>query len=165
MRKNIFFALIIAIAFFAGGLVRFTDFSLEQNSSYFEKSHNLFFEYDSVSYSTSVDIGDSADEITIGFDTGTHNIDFGIALAGSSTNRRFVTLSNSNEKKARVFIEKSGNISEFVSFSYDSFVLMPGQEKNITIELYGSGMQTGSYSGSIIFTFKRAKFGFLGAFL
>lgn len=156
-------ASILIVAIFVVGGIRINDYSYEEGNIYFQKSHDLFFEYASVSYPASVRISSAGADgnITIGFSSDTDKLDFGTAVSGESIHRRFINLTNNENARLRVLIEKTGNISPMLSFSSSSFTLEEGETRQVSITLDPDHHETGFYEGRIEVIYKKPRMRFI----
>ncbi len=130
----------------------------------FEKSENLFFEYEILRYPTSVNLIEPSPQknVSIGVVVDPWNLKFGTIPTGGNYVRRYVVLKNLQEKKAKIEFKVFGDISPLVSFSSNNFLL--SEDENITITVFLNTTKTtppGNYSGEIDVVTKRPKYDFL----
>jgi hypothetical protein len=165
-QKIILISAIIVLAVALGGFIPFSDYYSESNSIVQSRSHNMFFDYTSLVYPTGVRIvSPSTDNISIGFDSSTDKINFGLAIAGGSTNRKFINVTNDADRIARISLNSRGNISSMISFSENEFILLPGEKREIAITLTATNNTIGNYGGDIEISLKKARFLMLNGFI
>jgi hypothetical protein len=82
-----------------------------------------------------------------GFNTDTWELSFGKNHPGGSGTKYF---SITSKERAHVFIKVSGNMSEFLSFSDNNFIIQPGETKKIQTDLkIPQDAMLGNYSGKV----------------
>lgn len=93
----------------------------------------------------------------MGFNVDTDKLWFGMTNPGGSAIREIV-VSNSNEFPVTVSFFPLGDIKDIVSVSENNAVLMPAEEKTISVTAsVPSGMPYGNYTGIMRVVFKKAK--------
>jgi len=133
-----------------------------------EQSGDLFFVYQTTRYPANVEIIQTKPEeqgISIGIAVDPWNLNFGILPVGSN-GRRFIDLSNLQDRAVKVKLEVYGNISPMVSFSKNNFILRKG--KNSTVDIMArTTTETipGNYTGEIDVILKKPKYDFAYNFL
>ncbi|MBU0898865.1 MAG: hypothetical protein KJ613_03550 [Nanoarchaeota archaeon] len=91
-----------------------------------------------------------------GFNLDTDVMYFGSVPGKGSVEKGF-NLTNSGNENLIVNIYSEGNISQFVSFSKNNFVLKPDSIDNIlVIADIPEGTELGEYSGTLYITFRRS---------
>jgi hypothetical protein len=125
---------------------------------------DLFFSYEITKYPSSVEIVEAKpaqEKLTIGLTVDPWNLNFGIIPEGKNFGTRFISLSNLKEKDAKVSFKVYGNISPFVKFSNNNFLLHPNESLTIKVNFYAEGAKIGNYSGEIDVIVQRPKYDFL----
>lgn len=133
----------------------------------FETRSDLFFNYEITRYPSNTEISvakPTQEKYILGVVIDPWNLDFGIIPAGDNFGTRFIDLTNLKEKDVKIYFKVYGNISAFVNFSKNNFILRP--EENITVEthFYASSAEVGNYSGEIDVIAQRPKYDFLYSF-
>ncbi len=132
----------------------------------FEKYSNILYEYEIMKYPSKVEVTQvgANKRLGIGFVVDTWNLNFGSVPAGGSSTR-FMDLSNIGEREAKIIFRAYGNITPFVGFSKNNFILYP--KDNITIKItFSSQSDTkGNYTGEIDRIIKMPKYNFLYIFI
>ena len=124
---------------------------------------DLFFTYEINKYSTSVEISNVTEpNISIGFSLEPSSLSFGMVPTGGNIGRRFLTLNNIQQDKAKILFVVYGNISPMVYFSDNDFYLPPEIVKDVGIMLEtNKDTPVGDYSGEINLIVKRSKYTFM----
>ncbi len=92
----------------------------------------------------------------MGFDLSPGKLNFGQIVPGNSASRE-ITIENNFDKKIKISIKSSGEISKNIIVSENNFILNPSESKNITFSAYTDGLtEFRSYNGKIIIISKRA---------
>lgn len=133
----------------------------------FETRSDIFFNYEITRYPSNTEISiakPTQEKYTIGVVIDPWNLNFGIIPAGDNFGTRFIDLTNLKEKDVKIYFKVYGNISPFVNFSKNNFILRP--KENITVEthFYASSAEVGNYSGEIDVIAQRPKYDFLYIF-
>jgi hypothetical protein len=139
-----------------------TDFVTDMQ---FNAYSNLFYTYEVVRYPTDVEVTANEpdqDRLGVGVVVDSWNLKFGsIPVGGSST--RFMELANLGQEDAKVILRAYGNVSRYVGFSRNNFILYP--KDNVTIRIIfhpdPDADTTGNYTGEIDRIIKIPKYGFL----
>lgn len=89
----------------------------------------------------------------LGIDTNTSAITFGMVREGAGSKRE-IFLTNHLEYPVRVYNYKYGNISRFVSFSHNNFILKANETiKMAVIASPAGGTPEGKYTGRMVTVF------------
>jgi hypothetical protein len=76
---------------------------------------------------------------------------------------RFINLANFKEKDAKISFKVYGNISPFVKFNKNDFILHPNENLTVEVSFHAEGVKIGNYSGEIDVVVQRPKYDFLYA--
>jgi hypothetical protein len=128
---------------------------------------DLFFNYEISKYPSRVEIAKAEpakEKITIGLTVDPWNLDFGIIPEGKNFGTRFINLANLKEKDAKINFKVYGNISPFVKFSKNNFILHPNENLTVEVSFHAEGAKIGNYFGEIDVVVQRPKYDFLYAF-
>ena len=127
-------------------------------------SEDLFFTYEINKYPTHVEISNVTERnISVGFSLEPSTLSFGVVPTGGNTGKRFLTLKNTQDNKAKIMFFTYGNISPMVHFSDNYFYILPETPKNVDIMLETDrDTPIGDYSGEINLVIKRPKYSFIG---
>jgi hypothetical protein len=167
--KILFIAIIIAISI---PILNFLiNFQNEPRGTITNKTFvsysDLFFNYEVSRYPSSVEVSPiqlTQEKILLGMSVDPWNLNFGIIPAGNNSAKRFINLVNLKEKDFKVILKAYGNISSFVKFSKNNFLLHP--KENVTVEaiFYAEKAEVGNYTGIIDVIIKKPKYDFLYSF-
>lgn len=150
-----------------------TDFTSEIDFNMFS---NFFYKYEVVRYPSGIGVihaEQGQERLGIGVVTDPWNLKFGVVPEGGSSSR-FMELVNLGDKRVKIIFRSYGNISKYLGFSMNNFILNPGD--NVTVKVTfgptpttangvgGSGV-VGNYTGEIDRIVKIPKYGFLYAFM
>jgi hypothetical protein len=136
------------------------------NRTFFSYS-DLFFKYEITRYPSSVEIvpvESSQQKILVGLSADPWNLNFGIIPVGKNFGKRFINLVNLKEKDAKIVLKVDGNISKFVKFSKNNFILHPNENVTIEVTFYAEGASVGNYTGVISVIVQRPKYDFIYIF-
>ena len=128
---------------------------------------DLFFNYEISKYPSRVEIAKAElakEKITIGLTVDPWNLDFGMIPEGKNFGTRFINLANLKEKDAKISFKVYGNISPFVKFNKNDFILHPNENLTVEVSFHAEGAKIGNYSGEIDVIVQRPKYDFLYAF-
>jgi len=128
---------------------------------------DLFFNYEISKYPSRVEIAKAEpakEKITIGLTVDPWNLDFGIIPEGKNFGTRFINLANLKEKDAKISFKVYGNISPFVKFNKNNFILHPNENLTVEVSFHAEGAKIGNYSGEIDVIVQRPKYDFLYVF-
>lgn len=131
-----------------------------------EKKEKLFyvFEFES-NHKTEVSITEQQNASNIFLGMTADNLEFGIIPLGSIS-KRFLDLTNTDEKDYGILLMVTGNISPMVKFDKNDFVLHKNENVKITVSLNSSlAPNLGNYTGEISIISKRPKFSFLNSLM
>ena len=93
-----------------------------------------------------------------GFNLDTDAMHFGLAAAGD-TPERSLFISHDSDHPLLVEIRFYGEFADWVEPSENSFVLEPGEQKEVFFKVYvPGGMEHKQYNGTIVIFFKRILF-------
>ncbi len=127
-----------------------------------EKRSDLFFNYEILRYPSRAEVIPLKEErMGIGIEVDPWNLNFGSIPAGNNFGKRFISLSNPQAKDVNVRFEVHGNISPFVKFSRNNFMLRAGEKERIEVYFNASSAKIGNYSGEIDVIIKVPKYDFL----
>ena len=118
----------------------------------FETARNLLFSYEITRYPTGViTVPPDKDTMKIGVIADPWNLYFGRIPRGEgvSASHRFVSLKNENEG-AMIQLSAYGNITPYISFSKNDFILEKGENATVDIQFrLDDTTVLGNYSGEI----------------
>jgi len=140
--------------------------SFVQNKT-FEKHSDLFFNYEIIRFPTSAEVSPyqpNQQKLSLGVVVDPWNLNFGRIPSGKNFATRFIDLSNLKEKDAKVIFKVYGNISPFVNFSKNNFILKPNESVTVEVKFYAEKAEIGNYAGEIDVIVKRPKYDFLYIF-
>ncbi|MBW6461426.1 MAG: hypothetical protein K0B07_00030 [DPANN group archaeon] len=123
----------------------------------------MFYTYEINKYPTSVEISDIDERnLSVGFSLETSSLNFGVVPTGGNMGKRFLTLKNTQDSKAKMMFVVYGGISPLIKFNDNEFYLLPEVLKDIEIVLETKqDTMVGNYSGEINIVVKRSKYEFL----
>jgi hypothetical protein len=125
----------------------------------YEVSDSLLFSFERVRYPSNATVIKTEDNV-IGFDIDKENLNFGLMQAGGS-GQRFIDIANTYDQEAKVRLSAYGNMSKFISFSDNNFVLRKNENQTIAITFRTDNTTTtGVYTGEIDLTVVRPKSSF-----
>ena len=102
---------------------------------------------------------------TIGFDVGPEDLKFGLIPKGSS-GQRFIKINNLNQSRFKIRIVPFGNISPYMHFNADNFMMKKGEKTEINVEFRTEpDMELGYYDGGVAIMRIRPKYDFMDFFL
>lgn len=133
----------------------------------FEKHSDFFFTYEIVRYPSSAEvlsIQPYQEKLTLGVVVDPWNLNFGKIPFGNNFATRFIELDNLKEKDAKIFFKVYGNISPFVNFTKNNFILKPNESVTIEVKFFAEKAEIGNYTGEIDVTIKRPKYDFIYIF-
>ena len=124
---------------------------------------NLLFNYEIKSYPSSAEVTPSipGKNISIGVDISPDNLNFGIIPGNGSISRRFLNLTNLQDKDAKVYLAAIGSIKPFVGFDKNDFIIKSNEKIDITVYFNTTNADIGNYSGDIYLVVERSKYDFL----
>jgi hypothetical protein len=134
----------------------------------FKTYSSLLYNYEVTRYPSGIEVTDvepGQERLGIGVVVDTWNLKFGsIPVGGSSS--RYIELVNLGQRDAKVLFRAYGNISSYVGFSENNFILHP--QDNVTVKIIfrpGDNPGTvGNYTGEIDKIVKMPKYDFLYMF-
>jgi hypothetical protein len=161
-------ALIILVAAFVV-LLNCNDTSKQIVSNQtFERKSDLIFNYEITKYPSHVQVSEvdlSKDNVTVGVVIDPWNLDFGIIPIGNNYGTRFVDLSNMKNQSATISFKTYGNITPFVKYSNNDFILSSNDKESVKVIFYATAAPVGNYSGEIDVIVKTVKYDFLSFLL
>ncbi len=128
---------------------------------------DLFFNYEITRYPSSVEVAPvqpEQEKLLLGISADPWNLNFGIIPAGKNFGKRFVSLVNLKEKDVKIVIKAWGNISSFVKFSKNNFILHPKENVTVEVGFYAEGAEAGNYTGVIDVIVQKPKYDFIYSF-
>lgn len=128
---------------------------------------DLFFSYEITRYPSSVEvipIKPGEEKLLVGISADPWNLNFGVIPVGKNFGKRFVNLVNLKEKDVKVSLKAYGNISNFVKFSRNNFILHPKENVTVEVGFYAEGAEVGNYTGVIDVTIQKPKYDFIYSF-
>lgn len=155
-------AVIIALSAIVFYMPSFESDSPVQNHTVIYEE-GMFYTYEINKYPTSVEISDITERnLSVGFSLETSSLNFGVVPTGGNMGKRFLTLKNTQDSKAKMLFVVYGDISPMIKFNDNEFYLLPEVLKDIEIVLETKqDTMVGNYSGEINLVVKRSKYGFL----
>ncbi len=132
----------------------------------FETYSNILYDYEIVKYPSGAEVHPvEADQerIGVGVITDDWNLKFGSMPIGG-TSSRYIDLVNLGEKKVKVVFRSYGNITPFVDFSKNNFVLDPKDNATIKVSFNSRSGGSGNYTGDIYRIVKIPKYNFIYIF-
>ncbi|MEM7825063.1 MAG: hypothetical protein QXO27_03780 [Candidatus Aenigmatarchaeota archaeon] len=133
----------------------------------FETRSDLFFYYEITKYPSSAEVLPiqlTQERLTIGVVLDPWNLNFGTIPAGNNFGTRFINLVNKKENDVKIRLKVYGNITPFVNFSKNNFILLPKENVTLEVHFYAATAKIGNYSGEIDIVAQRPKYGFLYSF-
>ncbi|MEM5773289.1 MAG: hypothetical protein QXL86_03680 [Candidatus Aenigmatarchaeota archaeon] len=130
----------------------------------FEKHSDLFFNYEIIRYPSSVEVSPvrpDQERLKLGVVVDPWNLNFGIVPIGNNFVTRFIEISNPKEKSAKIVFKVYGNISPFVNFTRNDFIIRPNESVTIEAKFYAEKAKIGNYTGEIDIVIQRPKYEFL----
>ena len=103
------------------------------------------------------------EKITVGVVVDPWNLHFGVIPAGDNFGTRFIDLTNLRERGAKISLKVYGNISPFVEFSKNDFILHKNENVTVAVNFYAKSAKIGNYSGEIDVIVQRPRYDFLYA--
>lgn len=89
------------------------------------------------------------DRVTLGFVVDPFNLNFGVVPYGDNYITRFVMLKNLKDDAVKVSFRSFGNISRFVNYSMNDFILDNGESATVDIRFLAKDAVVGNYTGQI----------------
>lgn len=132
----------------------------------FETYSDLFFNYEITKYPSSGEVSTvqpTQERLTLGVTIDPWNLNFGVIPAGNNFGTRFINLVNKKEN-AKISFKVYGNISPFVNFSKNDFILHSKENVTVEVNFYTASAKVGNYSGEIDVIVQRPKYDFLYSF-
>jgi len=157
---------ILVVVFLMFSLIEYVPMPREyvMNMTYKEYA-NVLYKYEIMMYPSRAEVtyvGPEQERIGVGVVTDPWNLNFGSVPMGGSYSR-YVDLTNIGEKDAKVIFRVYGNITPFVGFSKDNFILHPKESISVKIT-FKSSDEVGNYTGRIDRIVKIPKYDFLYSF-
>jgi hypothetical protein len=124
----------------------------------------LLFNYETTKYPSSAEVSSvlpTSDKLTIGVVVDPWNLNFGIIPAGKNYGTRFIDLTNMQEKDSKVSFKVYGNISPFVTFSKNDFILHSSENVTVEVHFLAESANVGNYTGEIDVVIQRPKYDFV----
>jgi len=125
---------------------------------------DLLFNYEITRYPSGAEISvikPSQERFTVGVVVDPWNLKFGIIPAGNNFGTRFIDLSNLKEKEVKVSFKVYGNITPFVKFDKNDFMLQPKENITVKVNFYATSAEVGNYSGEIDVIIQRPQYDFI----
>jgi hypothetical protein len=117
-------------------------------ASVVEKSEGMLLKFERIRYTSRALVAGPESE-DIGFDIGNNELNFGLIPAGGGGSR-FLDVGNSGDTLVKIKMSAHGNISRFITFGTNDFILQPGQAREIEISFSTSiDTEEGEYTGEI----------------
>ncbi|MEM5879268.1 MAG: hypothetical protein QXK48_03925 [Candidatus Aenigmatarchaeota archaeon] len=130
----------------------------------FETRSDFFFNYEIIRYPSSVSVsstGPTEEKLKIGVVVDPWNLNFGIIPVGKNFGTRFIDLENPTDKDVKINFKVYGNISPFVNFTKNDFILHKKEKITIEVKFYAEQAKIGNYSGEIDVIIQKPKYDFL----
>lgn len=89
------------------------------------------------------------------------NLNFGIIPVGKNFGTRFIDLENPTDKDVKINFKVYGNISPFVNFTKNDFILHKKEKITIEVKFYAEQAKIGNYSGEIDVIIQKPKYDFI----
>ena len=124
---------------------------------------DMFFTYTIVRYPAKTEIlapTQITENLTIGFNTGTSELDFGRVEAGGSV-KKWINLTTLDGRPSKITVKSKGIIGPLLSFGRDDFLLNGGGSISVTM----SATQPGNYTGEVSVFVQRSNYDLLRLFL
>ncbi|UCD07201.1 MAG: hypothetical protein JSW41_05245 [Candidatus Aenigmatarchaeota archaeon] len=116
-------------------------------ASVVEKSEGILLRYERIRYPSMAIVSGSGTDV--GFDIGDEHLNFGLIPVGGG-GKRFLNIENQESRTINIKLNAYGNISEFVSFNMNNFILQPGENVEVEVSFDTDDMtEEGEYSGEI----------------
>ena len=162
MKKEIIIFAIIAIAIFLFLVTRGPsdpkELVKEKNITDYS---NAFFYYKVIRYPTNVEIIQPQENVNLGIVTDPWNLNFGSLPGNGSYVKRYVSVTNVNEKYNRITLKSYGNISTLLNFSKNDFTINENESTAVEVTMNTKSAEIGNYSGEIDAIIKVPKYDFL----
>ena len=107
-----------------------------------DQRSDMFFTYTTVKYPAKVEVLVPTGNLTIGFNTGTNELDFGRVETGSSV-KKWLNLTITDEKTSRITLKSKGDISPLLIFGKNDFLLSGKDSISVTMNAGSPGKYTG----------------------
>jgi hypothetical protein len=130
-----------------------------------ERYEDMLFNYDIVRYPAAAEIQspEQPGDIVIGMNVDSDYINFGSILGGGGTSKRQINLSTKDSGNYKIMLRAFGEISKFIKFSENDFVL--SGKKSVYVIMDTAGQNPGNYTGEIDVLVQKSKSTFLKAIL
>jgi hypothetical protein len=128
---------------------------------------DLLFNYEITKYPSGAEISVTEplqERLTVGVVVDPWNLKFGVIPAGNNFGTRFIDLSNLKEKEVKVSFKVYGNITPFVKFDENDFMLQPKENITVKVNFYTASAEVGNYSGEIDVIIQRPQYDFVYSF-
>jgi hypothetical protein len=125
---------------------------------------DLLFDYEVTKYESKAEVTGiypSNKNLTLGVVVDPWNMEFGSIPYGDNTDTRFISLENLKEKESKVIFNVYGNISPFVEFNKNDFILHSNEKTMVEASFHANSSKIGNYSGEIDVMVKTPKYNFL----
>ena len=107
----------------------------------------MLFTCEKISYPTAANVTEPS--LEIGFDFGPEDLKFGQIPKGGG-GKRFVNIKNDDENQAKVKLVSFGNISSYIQFNNNDFILDSGESIEVRVDFKTeTEMESGRYSGGV----------------
>jgi hypothetical protein len=162
LKKNIIILAIIAAAIFLFLITRDPsdpkEFVKEKNITDYS---NAFFYYKIIRYPTNIEIIQPQENVNLGIATDPWNLNFGSIPGNGSYVKRYVSVTNLNEKYNKIRLKPYGNITSLLNFSKNDFTMNENESTVVEVTLNTNNAEIGNYSGEIDAIIKVPKYDFL----
>ncbi len=104
-------------------------------------------------------VGFNQSDISLGVAVDTDKLDFGMLIAGGSGSTRTINIGNNEPVPVKVTLSVEGNISPYVNFGGDGFILDKGETRTIVIRM--SSDKPGNYTGTFYISARKVNYKWL----
>lgn len=125
-----------------------------------DQRSDMFFTYTTVRYPAKVEVLTptvSTENLTIGFNTNTNELDFGKVEAGGAV-KKYLNLSTLDGKPSKIILRSRGTINPLLKFDRDEFLFNGNASIGVAMN---SGSFPGNYTGEVAVVIQRSKTGIL----
>lgn len=130
----------------------------------FVKYSDLFFNYEVTKYPSNAEVSilqPTQEKMNIGVAVDPWSLNFGIIPEGKNFGSKSVDIGNLENKDSKVIFKIYGNITPFVNFTKNNFILHSNESTTIEIQFHTDLAAVGNYSGEIDVIIQKPKYNFI----
>ncbi len=119
---------------------------------------NMFFTYTAIRYPAKVEVlspSQITENMTIGFNTGTDELDFSRVESGSSVKKQ-LNLTTKDGKTSKITVNSRGGIKPLLKFGKSDFLLNENDVVYVTMD--SGGRVAGNYTGDVSVIIQRSNY-------